>query len=425
MKKIAYILFFILIGMNLTAQDYVSYWDGKREAIREGSGTESDPYLIKNAQQFAWLVYMINWDYGDWTDGKHFLLQTDIDLMGSHDNQWIPIGAGKSRNGSKNFNCVFDGGFHKITGFYIDTDNAISDNTSLWYGTSAAFFSYVGGVVKNLYLEGTITSTRSSAGFSGQDGTFEYCVSNVEIETTGQNVGGIVSSHGTVRNSANLGNIKGVQMVGGIIGMGTGCIENCYNMGRIEGENMLGGLEGVSMGNSVGVSNSYNIGEIVYTDGADYKGAIVGRLVKGEIYNCYYLEGCIDESNEYGEPKTADFMRSSEFVNMLNNDTDVWVMDAENTNDGYPVFGNVSFDVDEVISGFSDVVVVYPNPVIDIVYVVGDVASCDVFNIVGKRVLSVSENINKISVTDLQSGIYMMRFLMKNGSVVTKKVVKK
>ena len=84
MKRYIYVLALILLGMNLNAQ---SVWDGKREAIKKGSGTEADPYLIENAQNLAWLAYLINYDYGKWTEGKYFLLTTDIDLNGGENNQ--------------------------------------------------------------------------------------------------------------------------------------------------------------------------------------------------------------------------------------------------------------------------------------------------------------------------------------------------
>ena len=426
MKKIAYILFFVLMGMNLTAQNYVSYWDGSREAIREGAGTEEDPYIIRNAQQFAWLVYLINWDYGKWASGKYFLLTTDIDLNGGPENQWIPIGAGSSLSDFKAFNGVFDGGFHKITGLYIDNDNPLDNETSVWYGpTNAAFFSSVGnGVIKNLYLEGTITNSNRSAGFSGQGGVYEYCVSNVELVNNTNPTGGIVVSDGTVRYSANLGNIKGGLGVGGVGGFKC-TVENSYNMGRIEGIDRLGGIAGYIMNGNT-LKNCYNVGDVVYDENVNYIGAIVSVVIsQSHVENCYYLEGCVANPNEYGEPKTAEFMRSDEFVNLLNNETDVWVMDTENTNDGYPVFGNTPYGVDEILSEFSDVVVVYPNPVTDYVCVVGNVTSCDIYDIVGKRIKSVSSDIDNISVTDLQSGIYMMRFVTKNWNVVTKKIVKR
>ena len=419
MKKLSYIMLFLILGMNLTAQ---SVWDGKREAIRSGSGTEENPYLIENAQNLAWLIYSMNWDYSPWTEGKYFLLTTDIDLNGSDDNQWIPIGAGQSASGTKSFKGVFDGGFHKITGLYIDDNNAINDKTSIWYGSLGAFFSNIqnNGVVKNLYLEGSVTSNGRCAGISGSNGIIEYCVSNVNVESNNNAAGIVASGNSTVSYCANLGDIKGKMGVGGIVGM-NGTVENCYNIGKIEAENIVGGIAG----RSNNITNSYNIGDIVYAETASLKGAIVGfAQSSGNINNCHYLEGCIDESNEYGEPQTAEFMRSMDFVNLLNNETDVWVMDTDSINDGYPVFGNTPFDVEEIINEFTDVVVVYPNPVTDNVYVVGNVASCEIYDLVGKRVKTVWTNMDKISVTDLQSGIYMMRFVMKNGNVVTKKIVK-
>ena len=423
MKKLSYIVLFLILGMNLTAQ---SVWNGKREAIRSGSGTENDPYLIENAQQLAWLVYLINWDYSRWTSGKYFLLTTDIELNGNADNQWIPIGAGPSVDAGKYFDGVFDGGFHKITGIYMDNNNAVEDNTSLWVSNNVGFFAMLGNdaVVKNLYLEGSIKSSRKAAGFSGNNGNFEYCISDVNVETSGNNstCAGIVAfGNPTVKYSANLGNIKGQNYVGGIIGI-NGTVENCYNVGTIDGENAVAGIAG----RSSNIKNSYNVGQVVYGENSSYYGAIVGMKPSGGgIINCYYLEGCIADPNEYGEPKTAEFMRSMEFVNLLNNETDVWVYDEENTNDGYPVFGNVHFGIEEVVTEFSDMVVVYPNPVVDNVYVVGDVASCEIYDLVGKCIKSVSKNMDKISVTDLSSGIYMMQFLTNDGNVVTKKIVKK
>ena len=422
MKKVLYIMLFLILGMNLTAQ---SVWDGKREAIRSGSGTESDPYLIENAQQLAWLVYVINWDYSRWTSGKYFLLTTDIELNGSADNQWIPIGAGPSVDYYKYFDGVLDGGFHKITGLYIDDENPISDNNSMWVSPYAGLFTDFknDAVIKNLYVEGYVSSDRKAGGFAGSSyGVFEYCIANVDVASTSGSSAGIASfGNPTVRFCANLGDIKGKNGVGGIIGM-NGHVESCYNMGNITGENVVGGIAG----RCADIKNSYNVGEISYFETTNYKGAIVGNKPSGSgIINCHYLEGCIADPNEYGEPKTAEFMRSEEFVGLLNNETDVWVYDEENTNDGYPVFGNVHFGVEEVVDEFSDIVVVYPNPVVDNVYVVGDVASCEIYDLVGKRVKSVSTNMEEISITDLQSGIYMMRFVMKNGNVVTKKIVKK
>lgn len=421
MKKLSYIVLFLILGMNITAQ---SVWDGKREAIRNGSGTENDPYLIENAQQLAWFVYTVNWDYAPWTNDQHFLLTNDINLNGSPDNQWIPIGAGPSASGSKYFNGVVDGGFHKISGFYIDNDNAIGDKNSMWESSFAAFFVQLGNnaTVKNLYLEGSVTNDMKSAGFSGKNGIFEYCVADVDVESDKSTVAGFVAmGNPTIEFSANLGDIKGYQGVGGFIGM-NGIVRNCYNTGKIEGDDAVGGIAG----RSTEIVNCYNVGEIVCGNGTNKKGGIVGFFPSsGNVTNCYYLESCMDGSNGYGEPKTAGFMRSRDFVDLLNNDTNVWVMDEKFTNDGYPVFGNVEFGINENFFDNTDLVVVFPNPAADYINVLGDALSCEIYDMVGRRVKTVSGNIDNISVTDLNTGVYMIRFTMRNGSVVTKKIVKK
>ena len=56
-----------------------------------------------------------------------------------------------------------------------------------------------------------------------------------------------------------------------------------------------------------------------------------------------------------------------------------------------------------------------------------EVVRYDVYDLMGRPVYSektVSTNIDKISVNNLKSGVYMIRFVMKNGNVVTKKFVK-
>ncbi len=57
-----------------------------------------------------------------------------------------------------------------------------------------------------------------------------------------------------------------------------------------------------------------------------------------------------------------------------------------------------------------------------------EVVRYEVYDMMGRLVYSektVWKNINEILVTDLESGIYMMRFFTKNGDTITKKIVKK
>lgn len=70
-------------------------------------------------------------------------------------------------------------------------------------------------------------------------------------------------------------------------------------------------------------------------------------------------------------------------------------------------------------------IVCYPNPTKDVVYIKGDVVYCEVLDVLGKQVLIVSTNVEEICVSNLSSGIYMMRFMTRNGNTITRKIIKR
>ena len=84
----------MLVLAGVFAQAQTSVWDGSRKLWTRGTGTESDPYLIESAEHLAFLSYMVGKAFD--TQGVYFKLTTDIDLNGSEDNQWIPIGLSKN-----------------------------------------------------------------------------------------------------------------------------------------------------------------------------------------------------------------------------------------------------------------------------------------------------------------------------------------
>ena len=76
-----------------------------------GDGTKDDPYKIATAAQLKKLADDVNG--GNAYSGKYFELTEPIDLGGSEDNQWTPIGPNSS---SKPFSGIFDGGGNKVSG---------------------------------------------------------------------------------------------------------------------------------------------------------------------------------------------------------------------------------------------------------------------------------------------------------------------
>ena len=159
------VLLFMVGGPSVClAADIWSYPTSKPSIpFGGGTGRQSDPYLIKCAQDLANLAYMVN--HGTKYEGKYFKLTTDIvlnDLMinlsgnivyGSP-TSWTPIG------GSKCFKGTFNGGGHTIKGLYIkeedseynglfgSVENATISNlkidNSCIYSTGNGFFKYYG-----------------------------------------------------------------------------------------------------------------------------------------------------------------------------------------------------------------------------------------------------------------------------------------
>lgn len=89
-------------------------------------------------------------------------------------------------------------------------------------------------------------------------------------------------------------------------------------------------------------------------------------------------------------------------------------------------------DIIEQLYGFLSVdetsaeeVLIYPNPADDCIYVNAEVLSCEVYDMVGELLKTAPANTEKIPVTDLRPGIYIVKFKMPDGGVVTQKTVKR
>lgn len=80
--------------------------------------------------------------------------------------------------------------------------------------------------------------------------------------------------------------------------------------------------------------------------------------------------------------------------------------------------------IDGVTEIKADDITFYPNPASDVIYIKCNFVRCEIYDIVGKCVKTVSTNVEEIRVNDLQSGIYMMRIFTEDGNVLTKKLYK-
>ncbi len=150
-----------------------------------------------------------------WSVNKMVVLTDDIDLLGV------------KFNGIPYFGGIFDGRGHTIK--ELDITDSIS---------YTGLFSYVqkDAVIKNLNVEGAVVPSGSN-----------------------MIIGGLVGdNYGIIRNCNFKGIVKGVDYIGGIVGINevSGEIDNCTSSGYIDGTHFCGGISGENMGNITGCTNN-------------------------------------------------------------------------------------------------------------------------------------------------------------------------
>lgn len=394
MKKIYIMTMLVLTGMMAMAQ--TSVWNGGKALWTRGAGTESDPYLIETADQLAGLAYIVNKGYN--TSGMYFRLTTDVDLNGSEDLPWLPIGLGNrwfSEDGCARgnnqfvygnesrpiFRGHFDGNNHCIFNIYVEDES----NAGLFGAVRSMSEDTV--VIENVFVvSGTITGSYCGGivayGESDSKLVVSHCWNGATIN--GNKVGGIVGLNATqVVNCHNVGNVTG-KYAGGIVGEGGALIEECFNSGTIEGNESgaAGGIVGFRVGGRITINNCYNTGAVsAFGDDSDYYptagglvglennctitnsynvgevsctnhlGCLIGYTIMGAptVENAHYLNTC--DQSEVGEPQSESKMHSQEFVDILNsqNPEPLWTLDANNFNDGFPIFAKNILSVEATV----------------------------------------------------------------------------
>ena len=270
-----------------------------------GSGTKSDPYLIRTAAQLQAFAAAVNGGTG--YEGQYISLDADLDLTGT---AWTPIGATGSFNGS------FNGNYHTITGMTIGSE---SEKASY---TEAGLFGSVGkgaairnvGVINAAIYNKTTTDPSVgllAAGIS-ENSIVESCwaTGTIYSDTTSpyySYVGGLVGSIGIKSLICNSWTnvvvyAKGSSdsFVGGIVG-DTGnnsAVVNCAALGSVANygnTSMMYGAGGVVGYSSGAVYASYSSSRIHMDamsseDGADVPvGGVVGSpSALSAAYNCYF-----------------------------------------------------------------------------------------------------------------------------------------
>ena len=251
----------------------------------------------------------------------------DIDLNGSEENPWTPIGniIDEEDLDSFGYTGTFDGNGHTISGLYINSSDKYQ-----------GLFGYVSGSgkVQNLSVSGSVKGKWYVGGVVGFNfsGTVTNCAFSGSVSGS-EYVGGVVGDNGgTVENCYNTGSVTSSgSPVGGVVGYNDsgGSVTNCYNTGTVTGtDDYVGGVGGVVGWNisSGNVTNCYNTGAV---SGGKYVGGVVGYN-SGPVTGCYFLkqngmneslQGIGDGSGAAGAAVVNDL---NELCKALEYDTDTW-----------------------------------------------------------------------------------------------------
>ena len=272
-------------------------WDASEIGENVPGATD---YPVIGISSVADLVQLATWvnnadNESQVLKGITFKMTDDIELNESFN---APIGMGwgdfngNSDNGTphKSFWGIFDGNGHTISKFTTDYFTTTPQTPY------PALFGNVAGTVKNLTLEGELSSCGGIVGSLW--GEVRNCVNKVNIDKDDNNCAGIVAdarTHARIVSCVNYGTITtSWSTAGGIVADANYnsdvIIDSCINKGKITGKNHIGGIAG-SVG-GITIRNCVNTAEVEvlssYLDAAS-GGGIAGSFDgnSGKIENCY------------------------------------------------------------------------------------------------------------------------------------------
>ena len=252
-------------------------------------------YQISTAKQLRWIAESVN-EYNSTYKGINIKLTSDIDYR-AYTDQAAMIG-----KPSNTYQGTFDGQNHTVT---VAFNNTQADETAL-------FRRINGGTVKNLKVNGTIsTNKKFAAGICS--GIWDYgSISNCESAVTITDVGSGDATHGGILACVNnIDNKKNIKVL------------NCLFSGTLSASDRdgCGGIVGWTDNNAnVKVKNCLVSGTLDIAD-ANTNGIIVRS--SGDIENNYYTCTVSGSSikKDYATEASASAIETGELCYLLNGRT--------------------------------------------------------------------------------------------------------
>lgn len=296
-----------LMSLFLTLSMVVSFFvlpqiPASAAAPWSGSGTAADPYIIATAADLTNLATNINESNSANFAYKSAYYKQTADI--TTNSSFMPIGkAKKQENGSyvsNPFEGVYDGQMYTITHTKTYSDVL-----------SVGLFSEVSGrggkgIVKNLRVKGTLTSSSSGvqytagvAGYVGNGAKIINCQFLGTINSASERTAGIVGwlNKATIKDCQNQGIINGAaESLGGIVGVANygSTVEYCSNIGQVtataDNTYYVGGIVGQQRGCTT--RYCYNEGSISGRSTTNDVGGIAGFVLDGYNDETNAIESC-------------------------------------------------------------------------------------------------------------------------------------
>lgn len=328
-------------------------------------------------------------------------------------------------------------------------ENLVLDGGSIYAS------EYVAGIVANLAYSRVENCYNKSCNIEGDfcvggiagllfGSEINSCYNSASVMTDDNLLGGVVAAMtddinfpSLCRLSFNSGDLYSTGgNIGGLVGMlgEFSLVEDCFNIGNIGADNdIMGGIVGYSEFGEV--NNCYNAGKITKPIGFIGKmnvGEILGFSSGTSLSNNYYdvdvsdIDAGVAEENVEGvDGLTTDEMKNNDsFVSMLGDD--IWTLDIDGTNNGYPIFKWMKNSVSVTMSD-KQKICLYPNPFDDFLSWDSelDVHVVEIYDMQGINVAKIeTEDDNMIYVGELSGGTYIVRLQCSDNKYYDVKVLK-
>lgn len=309
----------------------VDTWDGRiATSFSSGDGSESNPYVVKTAEQLAYFATLVN---GSTFGNSKVILANNVDVSGY---SWTPIG----KDSSHVFDGVFNGNGYTVSGLEITSSSGVSGlfgyvsgtienlnvnvyNVNISYGSGdiylGAVASYNTGYILDVDVSGNLGAKNANsstavvhcggvAGYNGGVVGRSHYNGNINVTTNGSFiVGGIVGKNEkTIYSSYSNGKIDASKtsssssyvfsIAGGITGGNSGTIKNCYSTLNVStlvsaatSNSIAGGIAGEAMSDASIIINCYALGTVYAsaTNGVCAEAGGILGYARGYITNCY------------------------------------------------------------------------------------------------------------------------------------------